>query len=180
MVQILTDLGWKDYFDEKPYDRTWIYRGWNDNLILDLIWSLPNHRLDVDEGFLTRGKLIHIYDTELRLLPIEELMWSKIYVMQRERCDWPDLFNIMNYSSQEIDYGYLIDRMGQDAALFGGVLSAYRWLCPLKAQELPSFVWERTGLVAEFKQDYCADGAHADLLDTREWFGPKDDGAYMC
>src|SRR5581483_4784667 len=30
-----------------------------------------------------------------RLLPPEELLWSKLYVLQHERCDWPDILNLL-------------------------------------------------------------------------------------
>src|SRR4051812_43085161 len=36
MVEVLSALGWDDYYDEAPYDRSWIYRGHKANLICDI------------------------------------------------------------------------------------------------------------------------------------------------
>lgn len=180
LVKILGHHGWTDYYDHKSYDRTWIYRGFRAGLILDLIWSLPNHRGDVTPEWLTGANKVEIHGTEMRLLSLEDLVWSKLYVMQRERCDWPDIFNMLNASAEHVNWEYLMERLGPDTALFGGVLAAYRWLCPVQAANLPEWVWERCGLITNLKQDYCADGARADLLDTRDWFGPSEEGAFVC
>src|SRR4051812_17152525 len=37
MIQITRDAGLHDYYEEKPYDRSWIYRSAKDGAIVDLI-----------------------------------------------------------------------------------------------------------------------------------------------
>ena len=49
VVEILTKHGFEDYFDQESYDRSWLYRGYRDGVIFDVIWTLPNHRFEVDD-----------------------------------------------------------------------------------------------------------------------------------
>jgi hypothetical protein len=39
----LLEAGFADYFEREGYDRSWIFRGFLDGVIFDVIWDLPNH-----------------------------------------------------------------------------------------------------------------------------------------
>ena len=166
--------GFDDYYDQCPYDRSWIFRACKGPVIVDLIWTTPNHRMDVDPRWLTRGRDVNIRGTRLKVLPPEELMWAKMYVLQRDRCDWPDLLNMLHAIGHLLDWRHLIDRVGQDAPVLAAVLSTYRWVCPDRSASLPTWVWERVGLRAwpEVSDERC--DQRASLLDSRDWFGPKE------
>src|SRR5437879_4785997 len=55
LQQILTSAGLTDYYDQLPYDRAWIYRSIRDSVIVDVIWSMANHKQDVDETWILGG-----------------------------------------------------------------------------------------------------------------------------
>jgi hypothetical protein len=174
VIEALTETGFSDYFDEKPYDRSWIYRAVREHVIVDIIWTMPNHRMVVDEDWLTRGWDIDIRGVCMKLLPAEELLWSKLFVMQKDRCDWPDLLNLLRARSHDFDWERLLAKAGRDTILIGGLLSVFRWLVPRQANEVPSWVWDRVGLLrTDAVDDNGEHEARAHLLDSRDWFGPK-------
>ena len=41
-VEVVSQCGLKDYHDTKPYDRNWIYRAHDGDVIVDSIWSMAN------------------------------------------------------------------------------------------------------------------------------------------
>lgn len=170
---ILSD-GFEDYFDHEAYDRSWIFRSCKGPIIVDLIWSTPNHRMAVDERWLSCGRKISIRSTQVRFLPPEELIWAKLYVLQRDRSDWPDLLNIIHQIGPTINWKHLLKRVGADAPLLGALLSAFRWMCPDSAKTLPAWLWKQVGLETwvEASEETCAQ--RAPLLDSRDWFGPKE------
>src|SRR5437660_1651645 len=49
MMGILTRLDFKDLYEQLPYDRNWIYRGYKDGGIVDIIWQMANYRTAVDD-----------------------------------------------------------------------------------------------------------------------------------
>jgi hypothetical protein len=173
MIHLLTSLGLSDYFDKVPYDRWWIYRSTADDTIVDLIWAMANHRAEIDELWMS-GPEIDLRGYRVTVLPPEAMLWDKLYIMQRDRCDWPDVMNLIYFAGSRIDWKYLIDRMGEDRALLAGALTVFRWLSPGHARQLPEWIWNRLGLAPPAAAD---DGPEivkrrVDLLDKRPWYGP--------
>jgi hypothetical protein len=174
MIGLLTRLGFEDYYEHEAYDRRWIYRGIQDGGIVDVIWQMANYRTQVESSWLTRGPLITMRDVRVRLLPPEELFWTKLYVMQRERCDWPDLLNILHALGPALDFEHLLERLGDDALVLGGLLNVFGWLCPDRARELPDWLWARVGLRRPAAGPSCdEDRRRVRLLDSRDWFGAQ-------
>lgn len=173
-VDLLGACGFDDYYARLEYDRSWIYRGYRDDVILDIIWTMPNHRFAVDADWLNRGIELRIHGDRVSALPLEELLCSKLYVMQHDRCDWPDLLNLLYAQSRNMDWKHLIGRMREDTPLLGGLLSLFGWLCPAQAARIPKWVWGAVGLTQPAFSPVCdEDGQRAHLLDTRDWFGPR-------
>jgi hypothetical protein len=102
------------------------------------------------------------------------LIWAKLFVLQRDRSDWPDLLNILQTTGHLLDWRHLVDRVGKDAPLLGALLSVYRWLSPESAREVPTWVWERVGLRPWPEVSNETAHERAPVLDTRDWFGPKE------
>ncbi len=173
-IAALMRAGFDDYYPQAPYDRQCSFRSIRDGIIVDLLWEMLNGRARVDAGWLSRGPVVTIRGTAVRFLPAEELIWSKLYVLQRDRCDWPDLLNILASAGASLDWNHLLDRIGPDAPLLGAVLSVLRWLAPASTQAFPAWLWPRVGLAA-------SDGALATPADPRalgntDWFGPTPPG----
>lgn len=174
-VAAVRRVGFDDYYDQQSYQRHWIYRGVRDGLILDLIWQMANERAVVDDEWLARGPVVAIHGTPVRLVPVEEMVWAKLYVLQRERSDWPDVLNLLARSGPRIDWDHLVRRIGADLPLLAGAVQVFGWLAPELASTLPVHAWERLGLARP------ADGRHpptrAALLDSRDWFSIEDEPA---
>src|SRR5918994_1433848 len=171
MKEAMTRAGLRDYFDRLSYDRSWIYRASREDIIVDAIWTMANHRAEVDEHWLSRGPEVTIRGEPLRAIPIEDLIWSKLYVLQRERCDWGDVVNLIDAQTDSIDWEYLLNQLGEDAPLLTGALSVFAWLVPHRASDIPSEVWSRLGLCPSTQgEDPKVSRARANLLDSRPWF----------
>jgi|tagenome__1003787_1003787.scaffolds.fasta_scaffold20986621_3 hypothetical protein len=174
LLELLTSLGFVDYFDQKPYDRKWIYRAWKDGTIIDVIWSMANGRAKVDAHWLN-GPQVEIDGRTLHLIAPEEMIWNKLYVLQHDRCDWPDILTVLYSIAADLDWRHLVNRAGEDASLLAGLLSVFAWLCPAKAGSFPSWIWPELGLREPRAVSSLSAGQRADLLDSRAWFGPVAD-----
>ena len=173
VVDILEDAGFQDYFDQLPYDRSWIYRGVQDGSILDVIWQMVNRRARVEDDWLRRGPEVEIRGLRVRLLAPEELLWSKLYVVQRDRCDWPDLINILYRQGARLDWEHLLGKLEEDVLLLRSLLGLYCWICPDHARQLPDWLWQRCRMEPPPAGLDCdVDRNRVRLLDGRPWFGP--------
>lgn len=171
MMGILAKLGVEDYYQKSPYDRKWIYRGYKDGHIVDVIWAMANQRAAVDETWF-EGPEVEAGGERFRLLAPEDSLWSKLYVLQRDRSDWPDALNVLYGVGPEMDWHRLLRNVACDAPLLSGLVSIFSWLCPERAQELPSWLWDELRLRRPQEQDAGLTRDRARLLDSRPWFTP--------
>jgi hypothetical protein len=171
LIAATAEAGLRDIYDRRPYDRRWIFRSACGDTIVDIIWAMANLRTQVDEGWLREGGEFSMRGDRIPVMPPEELVWSKLYVLQYDRCDWTDVWNLFYSLGSELDWEYLIRRMGDDVPLLAGALSVYRWMCPGRSRAIPSPVWERLKLQPPAPEaNPEIDWHHSALLDVRPWF----------
>lgn len=177
IVDALTEAGFKDYHDQMPYDRGWIYRATRDGFIVDVIWRMANRRADVEPAWFDNATPVRVHEEVLLAVGAEELLWHKLYVMQRERCDWPDILNLLNGVGYRLDWDRLLSMVGEDELLLGGVLTTFAWLCPGRMATFPEWIREKFHLPQVTKDIPSADPEHIKWLDTRPWFAYRRDQA---
>lgn len=175
LIGATKDLGLHDYYEKQPYDREWIYRSYNGDCIIDLMWAMANQRAQVDESWF-QGAQVETDGVRFRLLAPEEALWSKLYVLQRDRSDWPDILNLLYGVGPEINYRRVLCNLGSDAPLLAGVLVLFAWLCPARALQFPDWLWKELDLERPARaEDDQLTRDRARLLDTRPWFTPTLD-----
>ena len=174
MIEATRRAGLADHFERLQYDRFWIYRASDGDVLVDVIWAMANQRAEVDASWLSQGPLVEICGERVRAIPIEELIWSKLYVLQRERTDWGDVLNLIAAQAASIDWDHLLNRLADDIPLLAAVLVVFAWLTPSRAQAIPVTVWQQLGLRAPepSPEDHADTRARAALIDTRPWFRP--------
>lgn len=169
IIKALTNAGFADFYERLPYVRHWIYRSFKNDCIVDIIWAMANQRAQVDEQWFERATEGVFHGEKLLVIPAEELLWCKLYVLQKDRCDWPDVFNLIHACSRNIDWDHLVDRLGDDLALLLGLLNVYCWLCPGTDLNLPPQLRAVLPVCAQ-ANGHTANQCRIDFLDTRPWF----------
>jgi hypothetical protein len=179
LVQLTEDLGLKDIHGQYPYDRDWTYRATDGTVILEAIWSMRNHRAEVDNGWLQRSGEVDLRGLTVRISPPEEMIWTKLYVLMNERCDWPDILNYLRYCAVDLDWHHLLDALGEDTPLLGAVLCVFSWVSPGRTSIIPEWVWGKLGVRAPERVLEIDNLRHAGLLSTRNWYGPMAEGCKL-
>jgi hypothetical protein len=169
-VEALTKAGFIDYHDELAYDRRWIYRATHGGMIVDVIWSMANQRAEVEATWLDRATPVVARGERLQVMPIEEFLWCKVYIIQRDRCDWIDLFNVFYSQGPDLDWDHFIERLGEDVPLLQAVLLVYGWLHPDRAALLPQSLRDRLRLPEPVAVPEEAWRDRVRWLDSRLWF----------
>lgn len=172
-VSALQGAGFDDYHDQLAYDRSWIFRGIKGGVLFDIIWALPNHRVEIDNDWFERAQSLRLRGRELLAAPAEEIIRVKLYVLQRERCDWVDVLNLIASAVNELDWRWLVQRMDRDLPLLHGVLAVFNWMSPARARTLPAWLRELFALPLIATEDPAAmEARHVRLFDSRPWFAP--------
>jgi hypothetical protein len=173
MIKLVTDLGLRDYYEKQGYDRNWIYRSYTGDTIVDLMWAMANQRSQVTESWL-EGPEIEVDGEGFRLLAPDKSLWTKLYVLQRDRTDWPDALNVLHGVGPELDWLSILRELGEDRPLLAGLISVFGWLCPASAAELPDWLWAELGLQRSQNQMGNDCNSRAELLDSRPWFSGSE------
>jgi hypothetical protein len=166
----LTALGFEDYYQTLAYDRGWIYRAVRSDVIVDLIWSTPNRCTVVEPSWFEQASEMLLRTERVKVIPAEELVWIKLYVLQKDRCDWPDLINLLYATSSTLNWTRLVQRLAGDLPLLLGLLAVFAWVCPNRIVDLPAKLRKAAGSPKPIQPETQPDQARIRLLDTRPWY----------
>lgn len=170
VIDITRELGFEEY-TVVPYDRTWSYRCSRNGYILDFLWRMLNDKAAVDDTWLTLGWELQVRGVAVRLIPVEELVMSKLYILRMDRTDWPDILSLLYARGLELDWQRLLSSLGEDRLLLGAVLNVLSWLCPGRTCQLPETIWRPMGLLPPRPCTPEVDHNRVALLHAEHLFG---------
>ena len=110
---------------------------------VDVIYSSGNGVAPVDDGWFVRAPEGEVFGVAVRLVPPEEMLWSKAFVMERERYDGNDVLHILRAMSEELDWDRLVDRFGARWRVLLSYLVLFGFVYPGERARVPQRVMER-------------------------------------
>ena len=126
----------------------WLGKARTDRHFIDLIFSGGNGLAEVDDDWLRHGVPSVILEVPVHLVAAEEMIWSKAFVMERERFDGADITHILRQSGSTIDWVRLIQRFDTNAALLLSHLILFQFVYPAHRANVPDWVldelWQRS------------------------------------
>lgn len=157
----------------------WLGKIYKDKAFIDLIFSGGNGEAAVDDEWFEHSVEGRIFGLPVRLAAPEEMIWSKSYVMERERYDGGDVMHLMLRTGKRLHWDRLVRRFGDHWRLlfmqivkFGFVYPSERWRIPREVTEelMRRFNEELNQRSPEAKVCYGTVTSRAQyLIDVREW-----------
>ena len=89
------------------------YGGRQREFFVDIIFSGGNGVAEVDDEWFTNAVRDESLGFPVRLMPIEEMIWSKAFLMERERFDGADVLHLIRARQKEINWPRLLSRFGE-------------------------------------------------------------------
>jgi len=132
-------------FREAGYDADltyshWLGKAFHGDDFVDLIFSAGNGVARVDETWFKNAVDETVFDVPVKLIPPEEMIWSKGLIMERERFDGADVLHVMRAVGPQLDWRRLIDRFARHwRALFAHVV-LFGYVYPSERSRIPSWV----------------------------------------
>jgi hypothetical protein len=105
-LQILRREGWRT---ERTHQH-WLYKGFKGEWFVDLIFSSGNGVASVDNLWFANARPGLLLDRPVRLVPPEEMIWSKAFVLERERFDGADVAHLLKSCAATMDWERLLWR----------------------------------------------------------------------
>lgn len=120
----------------------WIGKAFKGDDFVDLIFSAGNGVAAVDERWFEYAVPGRVFDMDVKLIPAEEMIWSKGLIMERERYDGADIAHLLNAVGPKLDWRRLIDRYGRDWRVLYVHLILFGFIYPSDRSKIPTAVME--------------------------------------
>ena len=89
----------------------WLAKAWSaDGAFIDIVFSSGNGVAVVDDQWLEFAEWRDVLGLPVRLSPVEEMIWSKAFVLERERYDGADIAHLIRARGPELDWERLFRR----------------------------------------------------------------------
>jgi hypothetical protein len=115
----------------------WLGKVYSDGSYVDLIFGSGNGLTPVDESWFTHARQGEAIGMQVRLCPIEEMIWSKAFIMERERFDGADVAHLLHCCAERLDWQRLLDRFGDHWRVLLSHLILFGYIYPADASRLP-------------------------------------------
>jgi hypothetical protein len=136
---ILSEAGYRT----EVYDPIWLSKAWWGDLFIDLIYSSGNGIAAVDDEWLRYAPLGEALDIPARIVPAEEMIWSKGFVQERERWDGADVNHILRACGPRLDWKRLLARFDSHWEVLLAHLMLFSYSYPHDRDAVPRWVWRK-------------------------------------
>ncbi|RZI44105.1 hypothetical protein EGT07_01360 [Herbaspirillum sp. HC18] len=115
----------------------WLGKIHFNDVYIDLIFSSGNGIAEVDDLWFEYASAAQVLGMDAKICPVEEMIWSKAFIMERERFDGADIVHLLRARGDKLDWQRLLWRFGEHwrvllshLVLFGFAYPAERNLVP--------------------------------------------------
>ncbi|MEP6680341.1 MAG: hypothetical protein ABJB65_02560, partial [Chloroflexota bacterium] len=132
---------------------TWIAKTKVGEHLVDLIFSSGNGVAIVDDLWFEHARWGQVLGHRARVIPIEEMIWSKGFIMERERFDGADVIHLLRAAQGRIDTDRLLARFGLHWRVLLAHITLFDYVYPSDRRMVPerlrSLLLERAATESE-------------------------------
>ena len=109
---------------------------------IDVIFNSGNGLAKVDDGWFEHSKSREVLTVPVRIAPAEETIWSKAFVMERERFDGADVSHLILALGEQLDWERLLGRFGAHWRVLLSHLILFGFIFPSARSQVPDWVMQ--------------------------------------
>lgn len=141
-LEVLASDGWRT----EHHPDGWLAKGFKGEYFVDLIFSSGNGVAVVDEVWFEHAVPGRVFGQDVPLVPPEEMIWSKAFVMERERFDGADVVHLLRAVGPRLEWDRLLRRFERYWEVLLAQLMLFRFAYPSDRDVVPDRVM--TGLLS--------------------------------
>ena len=120
----------------------WIGKAFHGEYFIDVIFNSGNGLCPVDDEWFEHSLENMVLNVPVKICPVEETIWQKAFIMERDRCDSADVAHLLRFCAAKIDWERLIRRFGEHwrvlyahLIVFGFIYPGQQHLIPRRAMD---------------------------------------------
>lgn len=127
----------------------WLAKAFREHFFVDLIFKSGNGLVPVDDGWFAHAADAVVFGEPVRLCPPEESLWSKSFIMERNRFDGADVNHLLLAYGDRMNWPRLVSRFGDHWRVLYAHLILFGFAYPAERARVPAWVmWELAGRLA--------------------------------
>ena len=149
----------------KVYDK-------DEKKFVDIIFNSGNGLCMVDKSWFERAPSGEVFGRPAKFCPVEESIWQKAFIMERERYDGADIAHLLHAQSEKLDWHLLLNRFGEHWRVLLSYITLFGFIYPSERTKIPDWVQRQLigNLSAEVGRDVRGDNICAGTLLSRAQF----------
>lgn len=120
----------------------WIGKAFYDEYVVDIIFNSGNGISEVDDAWFDHASKDEIFGISVLMCPTEEIIWSKAFVMGKERFDGADIMHLLLAYGDRLDWQRLLSRFGPHWRVLLSHLVMYGFIYPSERKTVPDWVMQ--------------------------------------
>lgn len=132
----------------------WLGKAFCDSHTIDVIFNSGNGLSPVDADWFNHAVATAVFDVPVKLCPPEEMIWSKSFIMERERYDGADVAHLLRAQAARLNWRRLLERFGAYWHVLLSHLILFGFIYPNASRQIPDWVMD------ELLQRLHAERAH--------------------
>lgn len=129
----------------------WLAKAHDGEDAVDLVFNSGNGVCVVDDEWFSHAVEAEVLGLPVKLIPAEELLWQKSFVMDRERFDGADVMHLLVSYSERMDWPRLLRRFEPYWKLLLSYLVLFHFIYPSEGARIPRNVI--SGLLDRFQRE---------------------------
>lgn len=169
--RVLEVLAGAGYATELTFPH-WIGKAYQGEDFIDVIFSSGNAIGRVDEEWFQHALPGVVLGLPLLLCPVEETIWQKAFILERDRCDVADVAHLLRGCAARMDWPRLLRRFAGHWEVLYAQLTLFGFIYPSQRRLIPRSVMEE--LTARMTQNIRTPGpveqiCHGTLLSATQY-----------
>jgi hypothetical protein len=140
--RVAETLAKASYRTELTYPH-WLGKTFCDNDFVDLVFNSGNGVAAVDDAWFEHALKGETFDIPTRICPAEEMIWSKAFIMERERFDGADVAHLILACGEYMDWNRLLQRFAPHWQLLLSHLILFGMIYPAHKHVVPEWVMQQ-------------------------------------
>jgi hypothetical protein len=151
LLQVFAEAGFRTEITHP----LWLTRACFEDLFVDVIFNTPNALCPVDDSWFEHAPPAEVLGYPVKLVPPEEIIWPKLYVMERDHYDGGDVLHVIRAQAPTLDWRRLWERMERHWHLLFSHLLLFQFVYPSERAGVPD--WLMRELLERVKREMKED-----------------------
>ena len=141
LQRALAALGAGGYRTEIKFSH-WLAKAYDKEGVefVDIIFNSGNGLCKVDELWFENAPAGEVFDRPVKFCPVEETIWQKAFIMERERYDGADIAHLLRAQSEQLNWHRLLCRFDRHWRVLLGYVTLFGYIYPTERTKIPDWV----------------------------------------